>query len=219
LSEGGIVEFYKCTRPDGTDFQTGTVDYAGALETGEVLAHPAKMVRNEPATYFSVSITPTDCTGMEWPCRLFEVEPVGRVLTHDRLPSKRCCSRLRVVAELPPHEALGPQGEAVAALIDRAGRFTADEVERLAAAWAAAWVAVRDAARAAGRAAAGDAAWAAARAAGRAAARDAAGAAAGAAVWAAAGDAAWALLVRDLITAEHFNTLYGPWASVIEEAS
>jgi hypothetical protein len=36
-------------------------------------------------------------------------------------------------------------------------------------------------------------------------------------VWAAAGDAAFALLVRDLITAEHFDVLYGPWASVMDK--
>jgi hypothetical protein len=206
--------YYKATRPDGTDFATGTVDYAEALETGEVLEHDEKMVRDKPATYFSVSVEPADCTGVQWPCRLFRVEPVGRVLKRDGLPNKRCCSRLRVVEELPAHLALGPNGEAIAALIERAGRLTWDEVERLAAAR----VAARDAAEVAAR----DAAWDAARGAARGAAWDAAGDAAWVAAWGAARvaarDAAWvaarALVVRDLISKEHFNVLYGPWAVV-----
>jgi hypothetical protein len=241
--------YYKATRPDGMDFATGTVDYAEALETGEVLEHDEKMVRDKAATYFSVSVEPADCTGVRWPCRLFRVEPVGRVLKSDGLPNKRCCSRLRVVEELPAHLALGPNGEAVAALIERAGRLTWDEVERLVAAgvaargaagvavWGAAWGAARDAARGAAwaaardaaRGAAGDAAgaardgargaaWDAARDAAWDAARGAAGDAAGAA-WDGARGAAWdaarALVVRDLISKEHFNVLYGPWAEVV----
>lgn len=208
------MRYFKATRPDGTDCYTGTVDYGAALKSGAVLEHPAKFCRNNPATYFSVSIAPTDCTGMRWPCRLFRVEPVGRAWRNDVLPSKRCCSRLRVVEELPAHLALGPQGQEVAALIERAGRLTEDEVKRRAAAWAAA----TDPAGAAAWAAAGAAAETAARAAAGAAAWDAAGAA----VQTAAGAAAWAavaLLTRDLITTKHFNVLYGPWASVMEEAT
>lgn len=144
------MRYYKATRPNGTDLRTGTVDYGAALKSGAVLEHPAKFCRNNPATYFSVSIAPTDCTGMRWPCRLFRVEPVGRAWRNDVLPSKRCCSRLRVVEELPAHEAFGPQGREVAALIERAGRLTADEIAGLrvagVAARVAAWVAAREAA-------------------------------------------------------------------------
>ena len=39
------------------------------------------------------------------------------------------------------------------------------------------------------------------------------------AAWNAARDAALALVARDLISTEHFDALYGPWASVIGEAS
>ena len=64
------LTYYKATRPDGTDFQTGSIDYAAALATGETIEHPAaKMVRHDPATYLSVSIHPANCTGMRWPCR------------------------------------------------------------------------------------------------------------------------------------------------------
>ena len=207
------MKLYKATRPDGTDFRTGIVNYAEALKTGEVLKHPAKRKRNDPSTYFSVSISPTDCTGMRWPCRLFRVEPVGRAIKNDRLENKRCCSSLRVVEELPAHEALGPQGEEIAALIERCRTLTYDEAQELRAAW--------DAARGAARRAARDAAWDAARGAARDAARGAAwyaawDAARGAA-WGAARDAAFALISKDLITPEQFNTLYDPWRKVMEK--
>ena len=102
------------------------------------------------------------------------------------------------------------------------------------AAWYAARAAARDAAWYAARAAARDAAWdaawyaarAAARDAARYAARDAAMAAARDAAWYAAGDAArddsnaaadaaGALVVRDCLPQEHYETLTRPWASVI----
>lgn len=196
--------YYKATRPDGTDFYTGTVLY----EVGRTVTHPAaKKVRNDPATYLSVSTVPTDCTGMRWPCRLFVVEGHDRPMRNDNLPNKRCFSSVAVVEERPAHEVFGPQGVEVVALIARAGRLTADEAEQLNAAKDAAWYAAKDAAWDAKDAAwaaagdAGDAAWAAAEHAG-----DAVGA---------ARDAALALVVRDLISPEQFDVLYGPWASVI----
>ena len=181
--------YWKATRPDGRDFESGTIDYAGALATGEIIRHPtSRKVRNRAETYLSVNAA--DCTGFRWPCRLFRVEPVGRVMGAGKVPllanpNKRAVSALRVVEEVPAWQALGPNGEAVAALIERASRLTPDEISRLAAAWDAAWDAARGAAR--------GAAWAAA--------------------WAAAG----ALVVRDLITADQFEALYGPWRSAIED--
>lgn len=198
------MNYYKATRPDGTDFHAGTIDYARALETGEVIRHPAKkMIRDEPWTYLSVSVHPANCTGMEWPCRLFRVEPVGRTLKAQLSESKRSCSALRVVEELPAHMALGPQGEEVVALIERCRSLTTEEGRRLDAAWDA-W----DAAWGAWDAwDAWDAAWNAARNAAR------------NAAWGAAWNAAWAaapaLLTRDLISTEHFDLLYGPWREVM----
>ena len=194
------MNYYKATRPDGTDFHTGTIDYARALETGEVIRHPAKkMIRDEPWTYLSVSVHPANCTGMSWPCRLFRVEPVGRTLKAKISESKRSCSALRVVEELPAHMALGPQGEEVVALIERCRSLTTEEGRRLDAArnaaCDAAWDAARDAARNAARNAACDAARNAARNAAR--------------------DVALALLTRDLISTEHFDLLYGPWREVM----
>jgi len=145
--------YYKATRPDGTDFRTGTIDYALALVTGEVVRHPvARKVRNEPATYIPVSVAPADCTGMRWPCRLFHVEPIGPVLGSAAKPlavsrNKRACSALRVVGELPAWQALGPNGELVAAFItgfasiDWVGIGAAAGAAARDAAWAAAWAA------------------------------------------------------------------------------
>jgi hypothetical protein len=180
-----------------------TVDPASLLTI-----EPQRLVRDEPATYISISVSETDCTGFAWPARLFRVEPVGRIMTRlTDFPSKRAVSALRVIEELPAWRLLGPQGQEVAALIERAGELTADEIERSAAAWGA----VRDAARTAAR----TAAWGAARGAARGAALDATRAAAWAAARDAAGDAAGALVVRDLISAEHFEALYGPWREAL----
>lgn len=121
-------------------------------------------------------------------------------------------------------QAFGPQGEQVAALIDRAGKLTVDEVEKLGAAWYAdghaAGDAVWDTARVArhvalvARDAAWDAVWDAAGDAAQFAARDVTGVVARFA----AGDAALALVVRDLISKEHYDLLTGPWAQVIGPA-
>ena len=73
-----MTTYFKATRPDGRDFYTGTVDYAGALASGETLVHPSPHKRGASG-YWSVATVPTDCTGMSWPCRLFEVEPVEPV--------------------------------------------------------------------------------------------------------------------------------------------
>jgi len=197
------VTYYKATRPDGTDFRTGKIKY----EVGETVTHPCKRtVRDAPSTYLSVSIAPADCTGMTWPCRLFRVEPVGRCLTATDLPNKRACSALKVVEELPSHMALGPNGEAVAAFIERCRGVTRDEGNRRAAAWDAV----------------GYAAWDAARGAARGAARDAVGYAAWCAAWDAAGDAAGCaaryaagvIVVRDLITPEQYGTLVKSFVDV-----
>ena len=177
------VTYYKATRPDGTDFQTGTIDYGAALVTGAVIRHPEKRVRDQPFTYLSVSIAPADCTGFAWPCRLFRVEPVGRPIKASISKNKRAVSALRVVEELPAHMALGPNGEAVAAFIERFRTLTPEQAKKLYAARDAAWDSAGAAARAAARAAAG----------------------------VAAGSAAAPLVVRDLITPEQYAILTRPF--------
>lgn len=215
------VTCYKAVRPDGTDWHTGLIGYGAALTSGEVLVPPLPDDDEFPGPgWLHLATVPTGCVGMRWPCRLFAVEPVGEVhCDADHHPHKVGCRAVRVVRELPAHEVFGPQGEAVAAVIDRAARLTLHEVHALSAAWYAA----RDAAGDAAWDAAGDAARAAARAA-RAAARDAAWAAAGDAAGDAAGatarEAALALVVADLVgqrglTQQHIDLLLAPWRAVI----
>ena len=131
--------------------------------------------------------------------------------------------------ELPDLDVFGPQGVHVAALLERACHLTLDEARALAPVRVAARDAARDAALGGARGtalgAAREAAWDAARDAAWGAAWDAAlgGARGGAwdAVWeatCAAWDAAWsavALVVRDLITTEDYDTLTRPWREVI----
>jgi len=155
------VTFYKAVRPDGTDFYTGTVDYAGALASGDPT--PALSGEGEfPGEgWYHLATVPTECVGMLWPCRLFEVEPVGDQTFGPEHPHKIGCAAVRVVREVDGHIALGPQGAEIAALIGRTWALTGDEAERLGAdwyalgaAWYAAWYAARDAAGYAARGAA-----------------------------------------------------------------
>ena len=192
------MTYYKAVRPDGTSFYDSTFRWlpeSGPVE-GHTVTHPtASTVGDGPSQYLSVSVSPTDCTGMEWPCRLLEVEPIeGHEVTApapDRLPSKRAAVAWRVIRELPASDVFGPQGEHVAALIERASHLTGDEARKLHVAWHAAWDT------------AWDAAW------------DSVTGAAWDSVTSAAGCAAWALVVRDLIPTAHYDTLTQPWASVI----
>ena len=194
------MTYWKAVREDGTDFYSGTVRWAP--EQGDIpaegiaVAHPTSTAWGEDhSTHLCASTSPTDCTGFKWPCRLLEMEPVAEV--HEHAGSKVSALSWRVVRELPAMQALGPQGAAVAALIDGLRRLDAEALARLADARVAARVAARDAARDAARVAARVAARDAARVAARGAVRDAA-------------DAAVALVVWDLITSEHRDTLTAP---------
>ena len=96
-----------------------------------------------------------------------------------------------------------------------AGRLAGDKLRDLAAAWRATGYAARYAAGNAARYAVWDAARDAALAAAWSAARYAAWRAARYAARHATYDAAWALVVRDRLPQEHYETLTRPWASVI----
>ena len=211
-----VETYYKAVRPDGTDFYSGVVAWD---RVGEIVEHPdpGNLRGSNAEGYLSVSVSPADCTGMKWPCRLFEVEPVEDFLVWEptpSLPSKRASHAWRVVRELPAHEALGPNGAEVAAFLDLLPTLTGTQWEvawyaARDAAWYAAWYAARDAAWVAAR----DAAWYAAWDAARDAARDAAWDAAWYAARDAAGGIAGALVVRDLITTEQFEILTAPMRS------
>ena len=140
------MTYWKATRPDGTDFYSGTVDYAAALASGEPT--PALSGEGEfPGEgWYHLATVPTECVGMSWPCCLFEVEPVGDQTLDTEHPHKIGCSSVRVVREVDGHIALGPQGAEVAALIGRIRELTGGEAERLDAALGAALGAARGAA-------------------------------------------------------------------------
>ncbi|MDE2107085.1 MAG: hypothetical protein KGL39_58300 [Patescibacteria group bacterium] len=200
--------YYKATRATdpAVDFHTGQVVYRVG-KTARPLPHDGTPSICGPG-YLHASDTPSETlVGGTWPCRLFEV--TGKV--HAGFDSyhahKGGFKQLRVVREIDPYLALGPNGRYVAGIIERTRKVTYDEATQLRAAWGAAW----DAARGAAWGAAWDAAWGAARGA----ARGAAWGAARDAARDAARGAALALLTRDLITPKQFDRLYGPWAKVI----
>jgi hypothetical protein len=193
------MNYYKATRPDGTDFRTGTIDYAAAFASGEVIRHPAaKKVQGDASTYLSVSVSASDCIGFSWPCRLFRVEPIGRAGKDPRFPNKRTIRAGRVAEELPAHLAFGPNGEAVVAFLEAVRRLSMSECERLLATRRASIATRNEAWYVADRSAWG--------------ARDSAWRGAWAAASYVAGDAAVALLVRDSITPEQYNLLTQPFA-------
>jgi hypothetical protein len=222
-----MTVYFKATRLDGTDFYSGTVQYAvgkrvrprdTASKAPWFWPKGSRMLCG-PGYLHAADVPAETLIGGEWPCRLFEVTGKPDVGFDIDYLHKGGFKQLTVVRELDSHLALGPNGREVAVLIDRARRLTPEEAEALDAVW--------DAARHVARYAAWDAAWSAAKVAACAAVRVAAWAAARNvawhaarratenAAWVTAGNAAAALVVRDLITPEQFDTLYGPWGSVI----
>ena len=173
------MTYYKATRPDGTSFHDATTAWSVG-ETVKIEMEDRKADLCGNGILHAADAPGETLVGGSWPCRLFEVE--GDCVA--RKGHKFGFHELTVVRELPAWQALGPNGEAAAALIERAATITVEQAERLRAAW--------DAAR--------RAAWRAWDAAAQ-----------------AAADAALALVVRDLISEEHFQVLYGPWASVMED--
>src|SRR5579885_2058055 len=107
--KGGTVSiFYKATRPDGTDFYSGTVLY----EVGKRV-HPRNRVSREkaqlcgPGMLHAATVPTETLVGGTWPCRLFAVEgkPVaGLDETH---PHKAGFRELYVVEELPAWQVFG----------------------------------------------------------------------------------------------------------------
>ena len=200
--------YYKAVRPDGTDFATGTTrpvvgEWMPRIEGKLVLCERGYHVSDEPGETL---------IGGSWPCRLFEVE-IDEVVPYRNVDGhKSVVHTYRPTRELPAWVALGPNGEKVAAIIERVRVLTPDEQRALLRAQYggparnAARYAARNAARYAARYAASDAARNAAR-------NDAWNDA-----WYAAWDATLATITRDLITQEQFDTLYDPWRRVIDNA-
>lgn len=191
-----MTTYYKAVRPDGTDFWTGKVKWLPSrpTKTGQfrnrVIEHPTSLyaIQGVHRTSLAASDDPTDLPGAPNDARAMRLAVVEPVEGH---PPVRCdcgCAHKwqaiawRVVREIPTHVRYGPQGVHVVALIEQLSALTPARARQIAAA------------RGAARYAARDAAW------------DAAGGAA----WGAAGGAAGALVVRDLISAEDYDTLTYP---------
>lgn len=209
-------------------------------DVGSIVTHPGSksMIRHDdPSTYLWLDVKPDETLGLvqPWPCRLLEVEPLGDVIDwHRDIP---CVLQVRVVREIEAWLALGPQGEYVAALIDRAKRLTRQEAQKLAdapeiSAWHDQWDAMeraydhsRDPVLPAGfinpRYAAQSAAQSAASAAVEAAAGGLRNMTGYSGAQIAAKFAAWALVVRDLIgtdsswTQRGYDELVSPWSYII----
>lgn len=209
MTKSKVETFYKATRPDGTDFFTGTVLY----EVGKrvrPLPHDGERRICGPGYVHAADVPSETLVNGRWPCRLFEVAGTPA----DRLWHKAAFRQLVVVRELDAHEALGPNGREAVALIERAGRLTPAEAQALGSA-----VRVRSARNVACHAAR-FAAFHSARNAAYSAVITAARLAAWGAAWApghTVGIAVGAVVVRDLISEEHFKTLYGPWSEVIKD--
>lgn len=125
--------YYKAVRPDGTSFFDPS--FRWLRKDGKPYKHPIMhpdFSLRGPEHYLSAATVPTDCTAMRWPCRLLTVEPFGEVFhpsPQQKYPNKRVAGGWRVTGELPATDALGPQGPAVAAIIDRAEGLTTREFE------------------------------------------------------------------------------------------
>jgi hypothetical protein len=216
--------YYKAVQTDGMDFWTGTVDYASLSGTGRTLPLLPGGACCGPGVYHASTVAAETLIGGYWPCRLFEVE--GEAVSESG--HKRGFRTLTVGQELPAWRALGPNGEAVAALLEKAGRLTDGEISGLGAAWNEArdavsnearsttWNEARDAARCAAREAAREAAMGLARnTVGNAVNHAAKYLAARNAAVSSARSAAVAMVVQDLITGEQFRIMAGPWLSVM----
>ena len=140
------MTYCKATRVDGTSFYDSTTTW----KVGRITRHPNPDVSKGLCSsgVLHISDAPGETLiGGSWPCRLFEVEPRSKVISGDG--HKHGCTQVKVVKELPAWMALGPNGEALAAHIERCRTITCDEAQRLGAAWDAARDAAWDAARAA----------------------------------------------------------------------
>src|SRR5574343_402440 len=156
------MTYFKVTRPDATSFYDKTTKW----EVGATVSVPEDQRRSVlcwASLLHAADVPAETLVGGKWPCRLFKVEGTPVAGPTEDHPHKLGFHRLTVEEELPAWQALGPNGQEVAALIDRAGRLTADEARELYAARYAARYAAWDAARYAARDAARDAAWDAAR--------------------------------------------------------
>ncbi len=120
--------FYKATHPGGTSFFDPSTRYTVGQET----THPKPIQGNDAAGYLSLSTTPT-AAGSQWPLSLFEVEAVGQVWRPNlsQLSATRAATTVRVLREVDPTLALGPQAEPFLALAAEVAALSQSQRTRL----------------------------------------------------------------------------------------
>lgn len=150
---------YMATRPDGTvpptdpyqaryfEAQGETIPTVNLAEhVGQAVDHPspgAKWYDDRPFSYFHMYTRPGEVLErVEWPARLFVVEPLGEVGNWGgaHYPYWRMSHQLEVVEETDIWRAFGHRGERVLDVIDR-------QLPDLARQWAAEWAADPDGTR------------------------------------------------------------------------
>ena len=123
--------FYKATTLDGA-----THDDKAQWEVGKTCVIEESSRRSGLWDYsgvFRARDVAGETLGVEsWPCRLFAVE--GEPFASDGHHTYGFWE-LSVVEELPAWQALGPNGERVAALLERCRRITTDTVKAIDAVW------------------------------------------------------------------------------------
>ncbi len=200
-------KLYKATRPNGTDFHSGTINYAAALEAKSTIQHPnpGAVGDEDAAGYISVTDSPLDIPGASWPLRLFEVRPVGKSWKTNSYAHKHAAHAVKVIREVSPNLVYGPEGERVAEIATAFWALPLAERDRMyygrPTGFVEAWRRARSAAASLG-------VWS-----------NPAGFVHGLVVvgWGAGLGGALALLVRGLdpskITDEDYETLSAPWRS------
>ena len=115
------MTYYKATRTDGTSFYDSKTKWP----VGRITRHPNPETSKGLCSsgVLHISDAPGEVlVGGSWPCRLFEVEPRSALISG--VDHKHGCTAVKVVRELPAWQALGPNGEAVAAHIEQCKTIT-----------------------------------------------------------------------------------------------
>lgn len=218
-----MTRYFKTTHLDGRGFEAGdhlwmegaVTSLLGNKKGVEVLGSELLYAATEPGNAL---------IGGSWPCKLFEVEPIGTVTTDKRQPDVVGAHSWSVERQLPAAQVFGPNGDAVVAMLETIsvlapGQFHScgfdwddnefaalDNAGKLAStngrlgAWNGAWVAAEQAISRRVWEIMPGVTWGALHDNARRTVRD----------------AVLAIVVRDLIDIVDFRSLYGPWERTMD---
>lgn len=114
-----MKKFYITVNPDDDRFVPGST-----------VSVPSNQ-RKKPARWAENTIGPAtdviNCVASRWPVKIFEV--TGRPVLHDG--HDYAFRQVRVLAELPAHLLLGPQGEELLQLAEKVQKLTDDDLRRI----------------------------------------------------------------------------------------